>query len=547
MRLGYVFSTLALALVAIALAGSARAAITTPVEGLVVSDDVLIVEDRGAQGTCGTYSTDTRIEVLRNGTVVAAWQKGASGPLSAVWSTYGRFADGPYTIRSLRMDPIFGWPCWPTGFREISRVNVTLRNPDPMYTRLELSGDTSGTWLERATIAAKLTVAETKAPIAGRLVVLVIGSNSVAGTTGADGVARATIPLHASPGRVTASAFFPGHEWRLPTMTTSTFDVLPRATYLTVSAPASGYWLESATVEARLYDAKLHTPVAYHPVAIRVGASAATAPTGSSGLAVAAIPVTDLPGIVPVNATFEGSRWYTASASASQFQVIARPTRVEYVGAEEGVRGANATFAARVTDATPGSAREGWPVEGARVAFGLWDADLEAASNASGIASAEALVLASYGEHALRVAFGGMPGRVAAEASFGFEVTWEFVFEDEAGAGALNLNTLTREFELVLPGHAIPIRSFDDATGAWAEAALDASPPLDALAGRRAVLAHADDSLRIVAGFDLPTNRFATTAIVEDTVYVLRSRGDPIEAPPIALPAPAALAAGGLA
>lgn len=545
MTVRFVLSLVAIGAAALAIAGLAEAKITEPVEGALVWGDVRIVEDRGGSAVCGTgpsYRTDTRIEVQRNGVVVASWEKGAAGPLSVAWRSE-EHENGAYLIRSLKIEATFGWPCyqWSYAWREISRVNVVVENR-PRETSLTLAPTTSAHWLEAATLSATLTEPESGRLLSGRNVTFQVGSATRVVATGPDGVARASIPLVDLPGKVQVRASYAGSRFLGASEAAGELTILPRATRVALTAPASGYWREPALVYARLVDVRSGTFLAGETLSLSLGAVGTTTSMGAGTYAAAFLEAREVGPSLDARAQFAGRLGYLPSSALAPFTVLPRPTAVAYEGVEEVVRGREAALRAVVTDALAGSRHYGSPVAGATVRFALEAVDVEAGTGEDGRALATPIVLSSYGPHAAVATFPGLPGRAPAAASFPLDVQWEFVLPDDEGVGEVRLNSVTGEVQVAAFGRAFDVHAFAQSDTVWTDSTLAASPPLDGASGRRATLSLARDEFAIEAAFDLATGRFAAIARVGEAAFALRATGEvgPPEAPaPPEIPAPA--------
>lgn len=297
----------------------------------------------------------------------------------------------------------------------------------------------------------------------------------------------------------------------------------PYETNVQILGPLQGYWLEDAPLLAKLTNAETGAPLAGRVLRFAFGDGVATGITGPSGIAQATLPISELPGASSVTVTFAGHSRALPSEAASAFEILPRPTLVTYEGSNGTVRGLEATFPALVTDATPRSARHGAPVPNATLRFEVDGLALSTTTGEEGRGSITARVLERYGHHAARASFGGMTGWAPDADAFDFTVRWEHVLDDRHGGGRVKLNTITREFQVFLGAREHDIRSFDGAIGAWADTIVDASPPLNALAGRRATLAYADDALQLAGAFDLGTGGFEVVVHAEGEARSLSS------------------------
>lgn len=315
-----------------------------------------------------------------------------------------------------------------------------------------------------------------------------------------------------------------GEPWRTLHRVNVQLRNAPAPTLLALEGPAEGYWLENATFVARLTDAESGTPIAGRPVDLSVGSATLRATTDAEGQARATFALTAAPAQTSARADFAGERRLVGSHAAIPFEILPRPTLVAYEGALDAVRGTRATFAARVTDATPGSAREGAPLVDALVRFTLAGTEVQARAGTDGVVLAEATILAPYGLHEIRATYFGEPGRAPDDDASAFDVRWQHVFEDEDGQGAVRLNLVTRELQVATPAVASGVKSLDGAAPTWAEDSVSLSSPAGSVAWRRGTLAFEDDELAIAGRFDLGTRSFVAVARLAGETLLLGDR-----------------------
>lgn len=307
----------------------------------------------------------------------------------------------------------------------------------------------------------------------------------------------------------------------------------PHPTLMAVASPGVGHWLEPAGITVTLTDAIFRDPVAGGAVRARIGSMEVEATTDATGKALLRVPLRDYPGATALDVTFAGTSNALSASARRDFEILPRPTRVEYVGDSSAVRGAAAALAARVTDATPGSDREGEPLAFATLRFAIAGGEVSSIADAAGLAEADVAMMASYGDHVWLARYAGAPGLSPSLAPFAFRVAWERTFVDESGAGSVSLNTITRELQVAPFGETLAPRAIADGAGALSRI----TTPFGEV---RTLVAYADDALALDGEFDLATGSFAALARVGAATLVLRADAlaPPAVEPPAGPPAP---------
>jgi hypothetical protein len=193
---------------------------------------------------------------------------------------------------------------------------VTASTTPPKATTLQLqSPPTTGAFGESKTVSAKLT--ETGSPVAGKSIVLSIGSSARIATTGADGVATVAIPVNADAGPAVVKASFGGDDQYLPSDDSAAFTVTKAVTALsaftaqlpvvTAAATTTGV---TTTLTANLGGAT--SAVQYQTVTFTLsGPASKTFSTITDFLGRASLPSTGLAaGTYSVTARFAGDSTY---------------------------------------------------------------------------------------------------------------------------------------------------------------------------------------------------------------------------------------------
>jgi hypothetical protein len=198
------------------------------------------------------------------------------------------------------------------------RVSGATTTP-PKATSLQLqSPPTSGGFGSSQTVSAKLL--DNGAPIAGKSVLLAIGSSSRIAVTGADGVATATIPVNVTPGATQVKASFAGDDAYLPSDDSAAFSAAKAQTalsaftsQLTVVTPGGTSGVTTALTGSL---GGKDSPLLQQTVTFTLtGPASKTYSTITDYLGRAALPTTGLAaGTYSVTARFAGDSTYTAAA-----------------------------------------------------------------------------------------------------------------------------------------------------------------------------------------------------------------------------------------
>ncbi len=221
------------------LASSASATITSPGQDGAVLRGTVSIADSGATDSsslCITGSgAQTTLTVLNsaNASVFTNTQGGA-GAKSWTLDTH-TWVNGNYTLKIEERNK--------TGTVFCGNNTVTLNRPVVVdnVTALDYTGATSGAQNTTVTVKAKLTDPNlTELVLPGRVVTFALsGGTSVNGTTDANGVATATLPVAGPPRTATLTASFAQTAYYKGSTAPVTFDVKKNASATTVQPPAS--------------------------------------------------------------------------------------------------------------------------------------------------------------------------------------------------------------------------------------------------------------------------------------------------------------------
>jgi hypothetical protein len=290
--------------------------------------EVFLRKVRSAATVTGPVQTDGRVAklltdhgetVLRDGRYLSAYGRdyvtvtgnasrvvvsGTSAQaVGAETNTYRVFA--PQTLSSVSVNGVEVPSC---------RDGAYVAFPCSQPTALSLAVAPTVTATDPATLSATLTCGG--APLAGRTVVLSLGSLTRAVVTDAQGVALASLPVDLDAGAYVASASYAGERGYLPSQATRQVAVAPDATSLVYSGPDRGIG-SSITVSALLREDG-STPLAGRTVTFTAGSTTVSATTSSSGWAVATLAVPDHGRTTTVTATFAGAPRYGGSSGAGE-------------------------------------------------------------------------------------------------------------------------------------------------------------------------------------------------------------------------------------
>ena len=188
-------------------------------------------------------------------------------------------------------------------------------------TQLTLLSQTRGVYGHRVTLSALLRDTH-GSPLAGKTVVLQVGTQSCTDTTDLLGIAVCTVTLSQTPGTLPLSASFAGKAPYLPASATGTFKLQKAPTELEITSEFVSS--KAARLTAVLTD-DLDQPLAGRTVTFLVGSLTVTATTNGSGVATTGT-LSLSPGRYSVTASWPGDANYTADSQSGSV-IVYKPTR----------------------------------------------------------------------------------------------------------------------------------------------------------------------------------------------------------------------------
>ncbi|QSR25436.1 hypothetical protein CFH99_07330 [Nocardioides aromaticivorans] len=219
------------------LAAPAGADITAPANGAVLRGNATLSASGASDGTgcLSGSSPQTTLQLINSGgTVVFESVQGGTGAKSATVDTHA-YANGAYTARAIerkRSGFLYCTNSTTTTNRSVSIDNVT---------DLAYSGATEGPQNTSVTVRATLTDPNLAASVLpGRTVTFTLsGGTSVNGTTNANGVATASLPVSGPPRTATVTASFAQTSFYKGSTASSSFTVEKNPSTTTVVQPAA--------------------------------------------------------------------------------------------------------------------------------------------------------------------------------------------------------------------------------------------------------------------------------------------------------------------
>lgn len=219
------------------LAPPASADITAPANGAVLRGNATISASGASDGTgcLNGSSPQTTLQLINSaGTVVFQSVQGGTGAKSATVTTQA-YANGAYTARAIERKRSGFLYC--TNSTNTTNRSVTIDN----ITRLAYSGATEGPQNTSVTVRATLTDPNLAASVLpGRTVTFSLSDGpSVNGTTDANGVATATLPVSGPPRNATVTASFAQTSFYQGSTASTGFTVEKNPSTATIVQPAA--------------------------------------------------------------------------------------------------------------------------------------------------------------------------------------------------------------------------------------------------------------------------------------------------------------------
>lgn len=219
------------------LAPPASADITAPANGAVLRGNATISASGASDGTgcLSGSSPQTTLQLINTaGTVVFESVQGGTGAKSATVDTHNH-ANGAYTARAIERKRSGFLYC--TNSTKSTDRSVTIDN----VTQLAYSGATEGPQNTSVTVRATLTDPNLAASVLPNRTVTfsLSGGTSVNGTTNANGVATATLPVSGPPRNATVTASFAQTSFYKGSTASSGFTVEKNPSTTTIVQPAA--------------------------------------------------------------------------------------------------------------------------------------------------------------------------------------------------------------------------------------------------------------------------------------------------------------------
>jgi hypothetical protein len=327
---------------------------------------------------------------LRGGDNVAYWVDNAGGPDGALQAGE-EFVDAArntyVAVNSIDAGT------------HLARVTLSGCKITPALTYV---GDTVGDFSDVATLAADLTVGG--APVPGKSVSFMLGSQSCSGTTNAAGRASCTVTLNQTPGAYTVNASFAGNTAYNGATATSPFTIDKEDTVAAYTGPPEGDYHDPVTVSGTLRDADSLAPLAGKLLGFEIGVGdTCSATTDGSGAASCVITPNQVPGPYTVVTSFGGDAFYKPSSASSPFQITKEETITTYTGPLVIAQSQPVTLSGRLVE-DDGTT----PVQGRTLTLSVGPDSCTGVTNASGVAQCTIpSVTAALGPQPLVASFAG--------------------------------------------------------------------------------------------------------------------------------------------
>lgn len=319
---------------------------------------------------------------------------------------------------------------------------------------LDYVGATQGRYTDTATLAGRLTVAGSSAPVPNAQVTLSVGGTSCTASTDATGLAECNVTLTPAPGSHTATASYAGTGFYQSTSDSAAFTVEREATEIVYAGVGTSDYHDRFVAFAQLSEDD-GPGIAGRNVTFTLGSGdGCTATTLTGGVASCTITPTQPAATYTLTTSFGGDDRYEASSDSDAFGVTHEESTTTNTGPTVllAASGSTATLKARfVEDGSNGDGtnRTAAP-SGQTISFSLGSETCTATTNVNGVAQCTVAVPPSLelGPQPVTASFAGdayyEPSSDTDEAIvFAFPSTGAFLLGDLTVAAATPTSRVT--------------------------------------------------------------------------------------------------------
>ncbi|MFL6105535.1 MAG: beta strand repeat-containing protein [Marmoricola sp.] len=235
-------------------------------------------------------------------------------------------------------------------------------------------------------------------PLAGKAVVLAVGTQTCATTTDAAGGASCSVTLAQTPGTTTASITFAGDATYLADEDSSTFTIAKAATTATYTGPTSVVTTGTVTLTGTLKSGA--AGLAGKQVTLTIGTQSCTDTTGATGSASCAVTVGQVPGSATASISFAGDATYLASSDSHAFTIDKLSSTAAYTGPVSATPGDSVNLTGTLTSG-------GAPLAGRSVTLALGTQSCTATTGAGGSAGCSVTLSQAPGASSAGMTFAG--------------------------------------------------------------------------------------------------------------------------------------------
>lgn len=319
---------------------------------------------------------------------------------------------------------------------------------------LDYVGATQGRYSDAATLAGRLTVAGSTAPVPGATVTLGVGGASCTDSTDATGLAECNVTLSQAPGSHQVTASYAGSGVYQSASDSASITVDKENTTLAYAGTGTSDYHDSFVAFAQLVEDD-GPGVAGRSVTFTLGSGdGCTTTTGSGGVAACSITPTQPAASYTLSTSFAGDGFYLPSSDSDAFAVTHEESTTTVTGPTVLLAGdgSTATLKARFVEDGPngdGTDRTAAP-SGQTISFALGSESCSDATDANGIAECSVNVPSSLalGPQPVTASFAGdayyEPSSHSKDAIvFAFPSTGVFALGDSTVASATPTSTVT--------------------------------------------------------------------------------------------------------
>ncbi len=287
-------------------------------------------------------------------------------------------------------------------------------------TTITYDGDTTANTTDSATLSATLLDERLNAPLSGRTVTFILGTQSCVGVTDAVGHASCTITINQAPGNPAVIAEFAGDATYVASSDADKFFITKEQSAVDLTVPPVVLIGDPVPMSAGLVDGDSGSPIVGATLVFTLAGETCSGVTDAHGVAACTVTPHEPVGTYPAVVTFDGNVLFTATSDTEPVVIRKRPTTLTYDGATSGDYSDLVSLGATLIDAATGT-----PVAGAPVTLTLGLQSCSGTTDAGGRATCSITLSQPPGSYTVVATFATSPVYEGSTASEPFTINKE--------------------------------------------------------------------------------------------------------------------------